>query len=98
LDIQEQANGFSFRVRVVPKAHRNAVVGVESGALVVRLVAPPVEGKANEALLDYLASCLGLRKRQIHLQSGQKSRHKIVLVEGVTREALKQLGNPESEE
>lgn len=98
LDLKEQPDGFTLRVRVIPKAHRNSLAGVEDGVLVVRLVAPPVEGKANLALLEYLRAELGLRKHQLQLQSGQKSRHKVVKVQGVGREALERLASPESEE
>lgn len=98
LDLKEHPDGYSFRVRVIPKAHRNSLVGLEEGVLVVRLAAPPVDGKANEALLEFLARRLGLRRRSLQLQSGEKSRHKVVKVEGVKREALEQLANPESED
>ena len=98
LDLKEQPDGFTIRIRVIPKAHRNALAGVENGALLVRLVAPPVEGKANQALLEYLRSRLGLRKHQLHLLGGQKSRHKLVKVQGVERAALERLAGPESEE
>ena len=83
---------------MIPKGHRNSLAGVEDGALVVRLTAPPVEGKANQALLEYLRSQLGLRKHQLQLMSGQKSRHKVVKVMGVERVALERLASPESEE
>jgi len=83
---------------VIPKAHKNSLAGIEDGVLVVRLSAPPVEGKANVALVDYLATVLGLRKRQVWLESGQKSRHKLVRVEGLRRDELAPLIHPESEE
>lgn len=98
LDLKPQPDGFSLRVRVIPKAHRNALAGVEDGVLVVRLVAPPVEGKANLALLEFLSERLGLRKHQLQLVSGQKARHKVVKVQGVERAALERLAGPESEE
>lgn len=91
LELKPQPTGFSLRVRVIPKAHRNAVVGVEDGALVVRLTAPPVEGRANQALLEFLAELLGLRPRQLCLQSGEKSRHKVVCFTGVERAQLERL-------
>lgn len=98
LELREQPGGFSFRVRVIPKAHKNSLAGVEEGVLVLRLAAPPVEGKANEALVEFLAQLLGLRKRQVWLQNGQKSRHKLVRVEGIRRDELARLIHPESEE
>jgi uncharacterized protein len=93
----ECSEGFSLRVRVIPNAHRNAVVGVEEGALVVRLAAPPVEGKANVALLEYLGDVLMVRPKQLRLQRGGKSRRKVVLITGVERARLESLGPPDKE-
>ena len=98
LDLREQPDGFTVRVRVIPKAHKNSLAGVEDGALVVRLTAPPVDGKANQALLEYLGTQLGLRKHQLQLQSGQKSRHKVVKVFGIGRAELERLVPSGSEE
>ena len=66
LDLREQPDGFTVRVRVIPKAHKNSLAGVEDGALVVRLTAPPVDGKAampctaarSRRLLPHVARCL----------------------------------------
>lgn len=83
---------------MVPRARNSALVGVEEGVLLVRLAAPPVEGRANQVLVEFLAEQWGLRKKQIHLQSGEKSRHKVLRVEGLNREAFKRLVSPEREE
>ncbi|MDP3046091.1 MAG: DUF167 domain-containing protein [Chloroflexota bacterium] len=72
----------TFGVKVAPRASRDQVVGVEAGELKVRLAAPPVEGAANAALVDFLARRLGLAKSQVTLLRGEKSRHKIVAVVG----------------
>jgi uncharacterized protein (TIGR00251 family) len=78
----------SLRVRVHPRAGRDGLVGVRQGALVVRLAAPPVEGKANAALLRYLAGALELPASAISLQQGQRGRDKLLLVSGVESEVL----------
>lgn len=88
----------TLKVRVIPNAHKNMLVGQQDGVLVVRLTAPPVDGKANAALLDFLASQLNLRKQQVQLQSGLKSRHKVVKVQGIGRAELERLVPPGSEE
>ncbi|MFN8608858.1 MAG: DUF167 domain-containing protein [Vulcanimicrobiota bacterium] len=88
----------TFKVRVIPNAHRNSLVGMQDGVLVVRLTAPPVDGKANSALLEFLAEQLNLRKQQVQLHSGQKSRHKVVKVQGIGRAELERLVPPGSEE
>lgn len=88
LTLKPQPDGFSFRVRAIPNAHKNSLVGSEDGVLVVRLRAPALEGKANQALLEYLAELLGLRSRQIRLEVGQRSRHKVVRVVSADRNEL----------
>ena len=64
-------------IRVVPRAKQNKVVE-EAGRLKVYLTAPPVEGKANELLIEVLAEHLGVKKKQLCLVRGEKGRDKIV--------------------
>ena len=59
------------------------MAGEEGGRLKVRLQAPPLEGKANAALQKFLAASLGLKKNRIRLVSGQRSRDKLLMLEGV---------------
>jgi len=68
-----------INVRVTPKAKQNKVV-VEADRLKVYLTAPPVEGKANQALIDLLAEYYGVRRSQIRIITGQKGRDKVVEV------------------
>ena len=81
----------TFAVKVVPRASKNQIVGKESGAIKIRLNAPPVEGKANEALVKFLAETLGVRRAQIEIVTGHASRHKIVRVRGVTANQIENL-------
>jgi len=74
----------TFAVRAVLRARRNEVAGVEGDALKVRLTAPPVEGKANEALTRFLADALGVRRADVSIVAGQRARHKVIRVEGLT--------------
>jgi uncharacterized protein (TIGR00251 family) len=74
-------------VRLTPRASRNGVDGVAVDAdgrpiLKLRLTAPPVEGAANKALVEYLAGALGLRKADIAIQSGETGRLKILHLSG----------------
>ncbi len=78
----------TFRVRVVPRASRNEIVGVQGEALKVRLAAPPVEGRANEALVTFLAEVLGLRPRQVRVLSGHTGREKVIAVAGIEAREL----------
>jgi uncharacterized protein (TIGR00251 family) len=84
--------GVSFAVKVVPRAKKNEIVGVEGDALKVRLTAPPVEGKANAVLVEFLAEVLGVRRANVEIVAGETARRKIVRVRGVevqvTREKL----------
>ena len=68
-------------VSVVPNAKRSGADGLHDGALRVRLAAPPVDGKANEALLAWLAEALGLRRRDLALVRGQTARRKWVEID-----------------
>ncbi|GAB4469890.1 MAG: hypothetical protein OHK0044_12160 [Burkholderiaceae bacterium] len=70
-------------LHVQPGARRSAVVGVHGGRLKLALQAPPVEGRANEALVAYLAATLRIPRRQVLLVAGEHSRDKRVEVRGV---------------
>jgi uncharacterized protein (TIGR00251 family) len=75
-------------VRVVPRSSKEGVAGLEGGVVRIRLNAPPVEGKANDALLRFIAKAVGVPRSRITLVTGERGRSKIVRVAGVTREAL----------
>lgn len=79
----------TFPARVVPGAPRTGLDGLRGGALLIRLAAPAVEGQANEALRAFLAERLGVRKAQISIRAGQRSRDKVVGVEGMPAEAVR---------
>ena len=91
--LKPSASTVTFSVKVVPRASKNQIVGKEGDALKIRLNAPPVDGKANEALVKFLAETLGVNQSQIEIITGHASRHKVVRVRGVTviqlEEALK---------
>ncbi len=86
--ITEANDGVTFAVRVVPRSSRNQIVGVEGGALKIKLTAPPVEGAANAALIEFIAEWLGVRRSAVSIVSGDKARNKLVRVNGVTREQV----------
>ncbi len=92
LKITEAEGGATFAVRVVPRASRNEIVGVHGDALKVRLTAPPVGGRANEALIAFLAKRLGVRKSQVEIGAGATSLRKLIRVIGlVAQEAEERL-------
>jgi uncharacterized protein len=71
-----------LRLRVVPNARRSEVVGVHGEAIKVKVQAPAVEGKANEALREFLGERLDVPARAVEIISGEKSRDKMVAIEG----------------
>ena len=78
-------------VRVVPGAGRSQITGVRGDELHVRVSAPPVDGRANEEVCRVLAAALGVRRRQVELRSGHRSRSKTLLVEGVDESTARTL-------
>jgi hypothetical protein len=78
----------SLRIRLTPRAARNEIVRWEAGILSVRVTAPPIDGAANEALLQLLADGLKIRKTDIQIKSGASSREKLLILEGLDQESL----------
>ena len=76
-------------IHVIPRARKTEVAGERDGALLVRLAAPPVEGAANDELIDFLATTLGLPRRAIHIVAGERSRRKRVAIDGMTAEQVR---------
>ncbi|HEX2861373.1 MAG TPA: DUF167 domain-containing protein [Lacunisphaera sp.] len=79
----------TLELKIIPNAPRSEVVGWLGAALKVKVHAPAVEGRANEALLDFLAEHLGLPRRAVTLVRGEKSRQKVVRIEGLDADALR---------
>jgi hypothetical protein len=71
----------ALTLHVQPGAKKTEVAGLHGQALKIRLAAPPVEGRANVALLKFIAGLFDVPLRQVALQNGGKSRHKVILVE-----------------
>ncbi len=84
LRITSAEDGAAFPVHVVPRSRRNEICGQHGEAIKIRLTAPPVEGAANEALVELLSRRLGVPKSRIEIVSGAASHNKIVCVSGLT--------------
>jgi uncharacterized protein (TIGR00251 family) len=83
-NITDARGGAAFTVRVVPKASKTEIVGLmDDGALKIRLTAPPTDGKANKALIKFLAKVLGVKRDQIEIVAGHSGREKIISVIGI---------------
>jgi uncharacterized protein (TIGR00251 family) len=78
--LSARGDGAVLRLAVVPNAKRTQVDGLHDGALRVRLAAPPVEGRANEALVAWLAKSLGVPRRCVELTQGASGRRKTVAI------------------
>lgn len=86
--LRETTGGVNLAVRAQPGAKRTAITGVHgegaSAQLKVAVNAPPVEGRANQALISFLAEIFGVAKSAVELSSGEASRSKVFLIRGIT--------------
>ncbi len=87
--LHESAKGVVFQVKVIPRGGRTQIEGWQDHMLKVRLHAPPVEGKANAALIALLAQVLDRNKHQIEIISGETGRHKVVRVQGLSADQIR---------
>ena len=76
-------------VRVIPRARRTEIAGERDGAVVIRLAAPPVDGAANDALIDFLARTLKVPRRAARIVCGERARRKRVEIDGVAAADVK---------
>ncbi|HEV2401960.1 MAG TPA: DUF167 domain-containing protein [Candidatus Sulfotelmatobacter sp.] len=84
IPINESAGCISFAVKVHPRAKTNAITGELGNALKLSLITPPVEGRANEACIEFFAKLLKVPRSSVTIASGQSSRNKIIRITGVT--------------
>jgi uncharacterized protein len=88
--LREDSSGVSFGVRVHPRAKKNAITGEMGDALKLSLTAPPVDGKANEACIEFFANLLKVARSSVTIASGLTSRNKVVRVTGLPGNELMQ--------
>lgn len=84
IPVQESAGSISFAVKVHPRARKNAITGELGDALKLALTAPPVEGKANQACIEFFANLLKLPRSSVTIAAGQSSRNKLVRIAGIS--------------
>ena len=85
MTVNSQSNTSLLRLRVHPNASRNEIAGFIEGVLQVKVAAPPVRGKANRQLINFLSKSLGIRKSAIKIVNGDTSRHKIIAIDGLSQ-------------
>jgi uncharacterized protein (TIGR00251 family) len=90
MHILEQPGGASFIVRVLPRAKKNAITGELGGALKLSLTSPPIEGRANEACIEFSAKLLKVPRSSVTIASGQSSRQKVIRGSGLSAEAVRE--------
>jgi uncharacterized protein (TIGR00251 family) len=81
----------TFSVRVQARSSRDEIAGVVEGAIKIRLTAPAMENRANEALIEFLSTILKTSKSAVRIRSGEQSRAKRVEIFGVTRQQIEGL-------
>ena len=95
--IRDNPDGVSFSVRVHPRAKKNAITGEVGDALKIALTAPPVEGKANDACVEFLAKVLKVARSSVTIASGQSSRNKVIRLTGLSAAEVRERLLRESE-
>jgi len=94
VEIRNSSAGVSFAVKVHPRAKKNAITGQVGDALKLALTAPPVDGKANEACIEFFAKLLNVPRSSVTIAAGQTSRKKVIRVAGLTAQQVRdRLGN-----
>jgi uncharacterized protein (TIGR00251 family) len=86
IKVQDGNQGVSFAVKVHPRAKKDAITGEFGDALKVSLTTPPVEGRANDACIEFFAKLLKVPRSSVTIASGQTSRNKVIRVAGVSPE------------
>ena len=90
IPVNQSSIGITFAVKVQPRAKKNAITGEIGDALKVSLTAPPVEGRANEACIEFLASVLEVSRSSITIASGESGRRKIIRVMGLSSKEVQE--------
>ena len=89
IPIKESNQGATFAVKVHPRAKKNAITGEIGDALKLSLTTPPIEGRANEACVEFLAKLLKVPRSSVTIASGQSSRNKVIRVMGLSAEEVR---------
>ena len=88
IPLQETAKGITFAIKVHPRARKNAITGIVGDALKLGLTAPPVEGKANQAAIEFFADLFAIPRSSVTIASGETSRNKVIRISGLNRAAV----------
>ena len=89
IPVHENASGVTFSVRVHPRAKKNAITGEMGDALKLSLTTPPLDGRANDACVEFFAKLLKVPRSSVTIASGQTSRNKVIRVVGLTAQDVR---------
>ena len=93
LTIRDNDAGVTFAIKIHPRAKKNAITGQIGDALKLSLTAPPIEGRANDACIEFFAKLLKVSRSSVTIASGQTGRNKVIRIAGLSAEELrKRLG------
>ena len=90
ISIRDTPDGATFQVKVQPRAKKNAIAGEVGEAMKLALTAPPIEGRANEACIAFLAKLLNVARSSVTIAAGQSSRSKVIRVAGLTAKQVEE--------
>src|SRR5438270_8095307 len=90
IPIQESPKGITFAVKVHPRARKDAITGTVGDALKLAITAPPVDGKANQAVIEFFADLFAIARSSVTIASGEISRNKVIRVSGISAEQVRQ--------
>jgi uncharacterized protein (TIGR00251 family) len=88
--VRDTSAGATFAVKVHPRARKNAVTGVVGDALKLAVTAPPVEGRANQAVIEFFADLFQIPRASVTIAGGATGRNKVVRIAGMSRLAVEQ--------
>jgi uncharacterized protein (TIGR00251 family) len=88
--MKESGGSVSFAVKVQPRAKRNAITGALGDALKLSLTAPPLEGRANHAVIEFFADLFEIPRSQVTITSGETSRNKLIRLTGVSAQQVRE--------
>lgn len=89
IPVRSTASGSIFAVKIHPRARKDAITGEIGDALKISLTAPPVEGRANQALVKFLAELLNVTRSSVKIVAGQNSRSKVISVSGLSADNVR---------
>jgi uncharacterized protein (TIGR00251 family) len=89
ISVHDTASGATFAVKILPRARRNAITGELGDAVKLSLTSPPLEGRPNDACIEFFANLLEVARSSVTIASGQTSRKKIIRVEGMPADEVR---------